>query len=273
MDKEQIIFQDDWPYSKAKTVLLRSAALVMREKGPRSATLKNISLKAGVTEPAIFRHFDGVNGLFQSLFDVVVLFKEHFQSFYNPSGLIGLERLEYQNMRVVNIYKNNPDYAYIITNADTIFKGYPKLVKKLDELKQKETSLINSCMREAKNKSQLNANADPDTVIKCFSGAFNNIVAEWLVNPVAASLEKETRKTWSSIVALVKATSWKPATIELSKDEPAKKAAPAKSVPAKAAPKKAPAKTAAAKPKAASKPATAKKTATKTTAKKPSTKK
>ena len=64
------IFSTDsaWPYSKAKTAVLAAASAVIREEGPRAATLKNIATRAGITEPAIFRHFEGVDGLFGGLF-------------------------------------------------------------------------------------------------------------------------------------------------------------------------------------------------------------
>ena len=128
MSKEETIFGDDWPYSKAKSSLLRSAAIVIREQGPRSATLKNVSARAGVTEPAIFRHFDGVDGMFESLHAVASLFYARFEACLAGEEPTGMDRLEAGVGRIFDALADNADFAYIVAKPDPVFRQYPKLV-------------------------------------------------------------------------------------------------------------------------------------------------
>ena len=125
MSREDTIFGDDWPYSKAKSALLRSAAVVMRERGPLSATPQNIAAKAGVTEPAIFRHFDGVDGVFLSLHTVAELFYGHFAGSFKDDERVGLDRLEAGFERILATLRDNADFAYIIARPDPIFGSIP----------------------------------------------------------------------------------------------------------------------------------------------------
>ena len=126
MSREETIFGDDWPYSKAKSSLLRSAAIVIREKGPRSATLKNVAGKAGVTEPAIFRHFDGVDGVFQSMFVISELFYDKFVSYFDDRKTAGLDRLGAATDKIFATLRDNADFAYLIRYSASMKNCAPR---------------------------------------------------------------------------------------------------------------------------------------------------
>jgi len=211
MSKEETIFGDDWPYSKAKSSLLRSAAIVMREEGPRAATLKNIAAKAGVTEPAIFRHFDGVDGMFQSLFDVVEMFFDLFQLYYKEAGHVGLDRFENAYFKILAALKENVDFCYLLTQPDAIFRQYPKLRQRLAELKARDKDSVVACIKEAKSKGQLVAGADAETVAMSVVGATLLAINSWVADVGASDIVKEGKRVWNGVRALVSNPDWKPA--------------------------------------------------------------
>ena len=144
----------DWPYSRAKTTVLRAAASVIRERGPRSATLKNIAQKAGITEPAIFRHFDGVDGLFEGLFFV---FENHVSRltacFDRPQK--GLDRVLGATHSSLELFGQNKDFAYLALNAEHVFRGYDGMRKRVVELRDADKAAAVSAFEEAADMGQL----------------------------------------------------------------------------------------------------------------------
>ena len=238
MSKEDTIFGDDWPYSKAKSTLLRSAAIVMHEMGPRSATLKNIAGKAGVTEPAIFRHFDGVNGVFESLFTVVEMYFGRFQEYYrSEEGYQGLDRMESAWARIIDTLKTNADYAYLLLQPDPVFRQYPKLREKLGELQERDRAGIMECIKEAKAKGQLQPTADAEVVAMGAVGAIVLMLHQWLNDMKGIDPVKESKRIWAGIRAVAQRPGYESAI----KPTPKPVAKPASKPAAKAAPK-APAK-------------------------------
>jgi len=219
MSREETIFGDDWPYSKAKSSLLRSAAIVIREHGPRSATLKNIAGKAGVTEPAIFRHFDGVDGVFQSLFTVVELYYGKFVEFFNTEDAKGLWRLEAGAEKLLGTLKDNPDFAYVLAKPDPIFRQYPKLHTKLLELQAALDAAIVDCVKEAKSGSQLVPAAEVDAISRCAIGLLSQTQNAWIESVDKYDLLKEGKKSLGVLCTLAR----KPGLVA-----PAAKAKPAK---------------------------------------------
>jgi AcrR family transcriptional regulator len=203
MNREETIFGERWPFTKAKSSLLRASSQVMREGGPRAATLKNIAAKAGVTEPAIFRHFDGVDGLFESLFKVVELFFEEFQGYYKQDGLYGLDRLEAAYMDVVASLKTNEDFCYLVVHPDPVFSQYPKLKARLKELKERDQAAVMECIKEAKSKGQLLASVEPEAAAFSLVGSALLVLQAWVADPKATDPLKACRKLWGDLRAVI----------------------------------------------------------------------
>jgi AcrR family transcriptional regulator len=202
MSREETIFGDDWPYSKAKTALLRAAAQVMRESGPRSATIKNIAGNAGVTEPAIFRHFDGVEGVFMSLFNVVEMYFDYFDSLYASDELAGIERFEAAFIGILETLKDNADFSYILVQPDPIFRQYPKLKQRLADLRARDKESVMACLKEARSKKQLLATTDPETLALSIVGATMLLMQAWTNDSSGFDLVKEGKKLWNNIKAM-----------------------------------------------------------------------
>lgn len=201
MSREETIFGERWPFTKAKSSLLRASSQVMREGGPRAATLKNIAAEAGVTEPAIFRHFDGVDGLFESLFKVVELFFDEFQGYYKQDGLYGLDRLEAAYMDIIAGLKANEDFCYLVVHPDPIFSQYPKLKARLRELKERDKVAVMECIKEAKAKGQLLASVEPEAAAFALVGSALLTLQAWVVDPKAIDPLKTCRKLWGDLRA------------------------------------------------------------------------
>jgi AcrR family transcriptional regulator len=202
--KEETIFGEEWPYSKAKSSLLRSAAVVIREQGPRSATLKNIAGKAGVTEPAIFRHFDGVDGLFQSLFIVMELFYGKFLEYFKNPDFVGIFRLEAAYEKILATLKSNPEFAYVLAKPDPIFRQYAKLHARQLEIDAKFRAATLECIKEAKTNSQLLQGAEAEHVATALTGTLHQVMNTWIENVGGYDPLKEGKKTLNVVYGLLK---------------------------------------------------------------------
>jgi len=220
MSKEETIFGDDWPYSRAKSSLLRSASIVIREQGPRSATLKNVSGRAGVTEPAIFRHFDGVDGMFESLHAVASLFYARFEACLAGDEPTGMDRLEAGVGRIFDALAGNADFAYIVAKPDPVFRQYPKLKEKNAAMRAALAAAFAGCAKAAKADGSLLPGADPAALAAAALGLFYQILDAWADDVEGYGLGKDGMKAFRSFLAIVR--------------NPAPSASPIAKAPAKA---------------------------------------
>ncbi|HOZ72236.1 MAG TPA: TetR/AcrR family transcriptional regulator [Spirochaetales bacterium] len=204
MSKEETIFGDDWPYSKAKSSLLRSAAIVIREQGPRSATLKNISGRAGVTEPAIFRHFDGVDGMFESLHAVAALFYARFTACLEGDEPTGMDRLEAGVSRIFDSLAANADFAYVVAKPDPIFRQYPRLKEKDAGMYASLAEAFTDCFKSAKADGSLLPGADPSALASAALGLFYQVLYAWVDDVEGYSLHRDGMKAFRAYLAIAR---------------------------------------------------------------------
>jgi TetR/AcrR family transcriptional regulator, fatty acid metabolism regulator protein len=186
------IFASDpsWPYSKAKTAVLAAASIVIREEGPRAATLKNIATKAGITEPAIFRHFDGVDGLFGGLFTVYERIYERSFAAFASDGQRGLAKLRVVGANVAECLSTSRDFSYILIYARHVFRGYPELKAKVSECDVKGQNLVLACINEGIKAGELRSDLDPVSIATSFIGALYLTAIFWIESGFAFDIRE-----------------------------------------------------------------------------------
>ena len=203
MNKTTLIVGESWPYTRAKTGLLVATGEVVRTKGPRGATLKNISKLAGVTEPAIFRHFDGIDGLFEALCSVSSMYLNNLIGNAKKSDNSGLARLEDYFMSKMETLAADKEFSAFIAQPEPLFADYPELKKKIAALRAEEAKLVTSALKEAKSKGHLTAATDPEFAAFLYSGLENSIFAEWFKSWTSFNPAKEAAKLWKSFRSLI----------------------------------------------------------------------
>lgn len=199
------IFTSDpsWPYSRAKTAVLSAASAVIREDGPRSATLKNIASRAGITEPAIFRHFDGVDGLFGGLFSVYERIYESSFAAYTSSETQGLEKLRAAAFSLVGNIAASRDFAYIIVYARHVFRGYPELKASVAENDARDQAKMLACISEGIKSGELRSDLDPVSAAVSLIGAIYVTSVMWIESGFSFDLNEIFADRWDDFERLV----------------------------------------------------------------------
>jgi TetR/AcrR family transcriptional regulator, fatty acid metabolism regulator protein len=201
MTSDIILSDADWPYTKAKTAVLSAAAAVIREEGPRAATLKNIASRAGITEPAIFRHFDGVDGLFAGLFHVFERIHQRFDDAYRAEGK-GIVRLRAAIRSIVDHLAASHDFAYIVIHARQVFREYPELREKIAELSAKDYKNALACIEEGVKAGEIRSDVDPASIAVSLMGGVYMIAILWIESGYAFDLRQVCGDRWEDVERL-----------------------------------------------------------------------
>jgi AcrR family transcriptional regulator len=202
MAPKKLTEDPDLPYTDAKKAVLLAAAWVIRERGPRSATLKNIANRVKITEPAIFRHFEGVVGLFTELFHTVERIYARINQGFDAE-LSGWERLKPAMISMVDILADGNDLAYIILYARQVFGGYPDLRERLGELEAESQGRVLACIQESIERKEMRNDISPETVAAMLSGMANSTVAQWIVSGFSFDLKTTFRTRMDEIEKLI----------------------------------------------------------------------
>lgn len=176
------IFSTDptWPHTKAKTSVIAAASAVICEEGPRAATLKNIASRAGITEPAIFRHFEGVDGLFEGLFSSYERVYQRYASAFAGGDGKGMAKLRAACLALVGGIAASQDFSYILINARHVFRGYPELKAKVAENDSKLQGAVLACIAEGVKSGEVRSDIDPVSIASSLLGDVNIVAQAWI---------------------------------------------------------------------------------------------
>lgn len=191
-----------WPYTKAKTALIRAAALVMSEHGPRAATLKNVATRAGVTEPAIFRHFPGVDGIFAALCDTLDLFHDRFDELLGEKTG-GLARFEHGLRHSIATLAANPEYAYLVVHAESVFREYPELMRRVSVRRRRFMETVEAAFEEARSLGELKEGLEAAHAAHLACGSFTFAALRWLEHPALGDPLASADAVWASLRKLL----------------------------------------------------------------------
>ncbi len=191
------IFTTDptWPYSKAKTAVLTAASAVIREEGPRAATLKNIATRAGITEPAIFRHFEGVDGLFGGLFSAYERVYERSASAFAADGK-GVAKLREASLALVGNIAASRDFAYVLLYARHVFRGYPELKAKVAENDAATQGKVLACINEGVKAGDIRSDIDPVSAAVTLLGTIYSTAQTWIESGFGFDILEAFRDRW-----------------------------------------------------------------------------
>jgi AcrR family transcriptional regulator len=202
------IFTSDpaWPYSKAKTSVIAAASAVIREEGPRAATLKNIATRAGITEPAIFRHFEGVDGLFEGLFSAYERVYLRSAAAFSAEGKgKGMSKLREASFALVDNIAASRDFSYILMNARHVFRGYPDLKAKVAENDAKDHGAVLACIAEGVKSGEVRSDIDPVSAASCLIGGIYFAALMWIESGFDFDIREIFEDRWDDFERMVAA--------------------------------------------------------------------
>jgi AcrR family transcriptional regulator len=202
MIPEIITTDPTWPHSKAKTTVLAAASAVIREDGPRAATLKNIATKAGITEPAIFRHFDGVDGLFGGLFGVYERIHERSASAFDAEGK-GVTKLHAASLVLIADIAASRDFAYLILHARHVFRGYPDFKAKIAANEAKDQTRFLACVNEGIKAGDIRSDIDPVSAAASLIGGIRGTAEMWVESGFGFDLTATYADRWDDFERMV----------------------------------------------------------------------
>ncbi|MGO8693515.1 MAG: TetR family transcriptional regulator [Rectinemataceae bacterium] len=256
MTQEILASDPDWPYSKAKTAVLAAAVAVISEGGPRAATLKNIATRANITEPAIFRHFDGVDGLFGGLFEAFELVHARMENVFEVEER-GLERLLKGLFALVDLVAASEDFSYILVHGEHVFRAYSDLHERLGEHRLRQWRKLLACVEEGAAAGKIRRDIDAQSLALAAQGSIHMTILSWIEDDFGFDLREACESRIAMIERMLTPTealgslprrSAKSAGAKSARTKPAAKTALSKS----GAAKRSGAKAAGAKPRAAS---------------------
>ena len=182
--------------------ILESALDLISKKGMQGLTIKNLAKSIGVTEPAIYRHYENKMMILVSILD---LFKSNTYQIYEKelkSDFSAIEKIEHLFDSHFSAFSDSPALVSVIF-AEELFRGEPSLVKKIAEIIGRNSNAITAIVIEGQTKGELRTDIDASHLSTLILGSLRLFVKKWQFSEYTFNLKTEGTKLFDSLKLMI----------------------------------------------------------------------
>jgi AcrR family transcriptional regulator len=182
--------------------IIETAFGLINEKGIQGLTIKNLSKRLGITEPAIYRHFDNKIKILTAILD---LLKKNTSEIFESelkSDQTAIKKVEQLFEKHFKSFAEMPSLASVVFSEE-IFRNEEKLISKISEVIEYNNQTLKSILKEGQEKSEIRNDIDADHLVIFIMGALRLFVKKWQFSDFTFNLEKEGAKLIESVKLLI----------------------------------------------------------------------
>ena len=189
--------------TQRQSEIIQESIKLIADKGIQGFTIKNLANAIGVTEPAIYRHFENKQKI---LIEILSLFKENKESFMKyvqADDVTPLDKLKALFELRFKYFAKNRAIASVIFSEE-LFRNDPILSEIVFDIMKENQKIILRIIKAGQKSSVIKHDVSADQLAFIIIGALRLIVTKWRLSDYSFNLEKEGKSLWKSIELLIK---------------------------------------------------------------------
>lgn len=166
---------------------------VMNEYGIHSVSTREIAIREGITEAAIFKHFPKKKDLYLA---VLEYFSKYDNDIYESILLKQLsprDAIMYYEDLYTTYYENYPAIT-VITQALDEMRYNLELTEKVQEIINRRIQFLKEFILKAQINEDISKELDADILVDIFMGTINAICLNWRITDYSFSLKEKSNQ-------------------------------------------------------------------------------
>lgn len=183
--------------------IVNAAIQIIARKGLQELTTKQLAETVGVSEAALYRHFD-------SKTDIIHKILEYFQALaHTAMGNIHsdiqdpMEQVKAFMLNRYRLFADNPDLAKVMFSEE-IFQNDRSLAEHNLTIMHIHREQLVASIRAAQKNNEIRDDLEPIQLFRIIVGSMRLLVAQWQLCGYEFDLTDEGLKLWQTIEKLIK---------------------------------------------------------------------
>ena len=189
--------------TKRQEEIIEKSILIIDEKGIQGLTIKNLSKSIGISEPAIYRHFDSkfdilctiLNGFKKQLMQRVHMLEQD-----KSEPFIKMQNFYTQ---VLHRFVKTPSLVSVIFSEE-IFQNEARLAAKVMEIQQMNEEIVKGMLTKLKQTKQIPESTNIEMFSLLFFGSMRQLVRQWKYSGHNFDLVKKGNTLFSTLIQTIK---------------------------------------------------------------------
>jgi len=188
--------------SKRQLEIIEASLAIIDQGGIQSLTIKNISKKVGISEPAIYRHFDSKTDILLTILDFFIV---------NNNRIIQQDLMENDDVKVVitklfdKFTKTFLEYPALtsIIFSEEIFRNDPVFREKSNLILNGSFEMITKLVEKGKATKQIKKELDAASLATMIMGSLRLCIKRWQMSDYGFNLPERTKTLRDTILKII----------------------------------------------------------------------
>jgi TetR/AcrR family transcriptional regulator, fatty acid metabolism regulator protein len=188
-------------FSERQQQIIETAIKLIAEKGIQNLTIRNLSEEIGVTEPALYRHFDNKLEILKA---VIKYFRIKMQPAIKnlDKSINSLNKIESFILEHLKIISQNPNLAKVIF-SEANFQNEENLILKMNNMMKQSHIILETVVQSGQSRNEIRTDVTSLSIIRMIIGSMRLLVTQWSMSGMIFNLETEGKQLCADMKKLI----------------------------------------------------------------------
>ena len=188
--------------SSRQIQIIEASILIISEGGIQDLTMKNISKALGISEPAIYRHFENKQQIIMTMLESFKYQNKLISSGSIPEGVTGLEYLLETITGVFHKFIENPAISAVVFSEE-IFQNENELSEMIREMMNDNNLFFTKNIMIGQADGSIRSDLDAEELSIIVMGSVRHLVTDWRLSEFSFDLLESGKKLLKSLEVLI----------------------------------------------------------------------
>ena len=182
--------------------IMEASLEIISSEGIQRLTIKNISGRIGVSEPAIYRHYENKISILIAILDEFRTMSSKLFKDQSNSNISPVRKLENIFNSLFNAFRKNPSLVSVIFSEE-IFRNEPLLRQRISEIMKHNSSVVEAIVSEGQKSGNINSDIDPGYLTLIITGSLRMLVKKWQDGDTQFNQADEVEKFFRALTNMI----------------------------------------------------------------------
>ena len=188
-------------FSERQQQIIETAIKLIADKGIQNLTTKNLAKEIGISEPALYRHFNNKLEILKAVIS-------NFQIKMKPAleklnkSVNSLNKIESFILEHLKIISQNPDFAKVIF-SEANFQNEENLLLKMNNMMNQSHKILETVIQSGQGNNEIRIDVSSLSIIRMIIGSMRLLVTQWSMSGMIFNLETEGKQLCKDMKKLI----------------------------------------------------------------------
>ncbi len=189
--------------ARQKEIIDISVRLISNQ-GIQNLTIKNLSKELGISEPAIYRHFENKHEILMTLLKSFEELSSRALIDSESSNLNASDKIEAFIKNRYRLFSDNPEYAKVLF-SEGFFQNEQSLSQKVMQIIHQHKEFMEKIIIAGQTNGEIRSDIKPKELFRIIFGSMRLLVNQWCLTGFIFDLESEGDLLWQSVKKMITA--------------------------------------------------------------------